>query len=234
MAHLPQRPAPRRALCARCLRPAAACICSAVRPVPTAVQVLILMHPLERQQAKGTARLLHLCLERSRLVVGETFAAGELDRLLTGPWEAAEARLPRRPVLLYPSTPGIPTAAPGDHPVPGTVRDAAWRETEPDRLRLVVLDGTWRKSRKMLWNNPALQQLPRLSLRGAPPSRYAIRKAHAPHQLSTLEAVQHALGELEPENHAPSALGEALQVFIALQQRHGFGARPAMLDAPNP
>ena len=35
---------------------------------------------------------------------------------------------------------------------------------DPSRLRLIVLDGTWRKSRKMLYRNPLLQQLPRLSL----------------------------------------------------------------------
>ena len=69
-------------------------------------------------------------------------------------------------------------------------------------LRLVLLDGTWRKSRKMLWANPLLQALPRLALHHVPASRYAIRKAHAPHQLSTLEATQQALRHLEPAHRA--------------------------------
>ena len=68
---------------------------------------------------------------------------------------------------------------------------------DPSRLRLIVLDGTWRKSRKMLYRNPLLQQLPRLSLQRMPASHYLIRKAHRPDQLSTLEATCAALAQLE-------------------------------------
>ena len=64
---------------------------------------------------------------------------------------------------------------------------------QPQALRLVVLDGTWRKSRKMLYRNPGLQQLPRLALQDLPPGRYAIRKAQAPDQLSSFEAAARKL-----------------------------------------
>ena len=67
----------------------------------------------------------------------------------------------------------------------------------PSRLRLVVLDGTWRKSLKMLHANPLLQQLPRLALQDVGASHYLIRKAHRPDQLSTLEACCAALAQLE-------------------------------------
>ncbi|MEY4908801.1 MAG: hypothetical protein RL260_2519 [Pseudomonadota bacterium] len=71
--------------------------------------------------------------------------------------------------------------------------------------RLVVLDGTWRKSRKLLHLNLALQRLPRLALVAPPPSQYTIRKAHRPDQLSTLEATCLALAQLEqaPTRYAP-------------------------------
>jgi DTW domain-containing protein YfiP len=61
-----------------------------------------------------------------------------------------------------------------------------------------VLDGTWRKSRKILHLNAWLRRLPRLSLQGLPASNYRIRKAHGPDQLSTLEASCAALMRLEP------------------------------------
>ena len=199
----------RRSVCARCLRPATACICAAVRPVEHAAQVLILMHPLEEHHAKGTARLLHLCLPHSRVIVGEAFGPD----VLAQPWTEADRRSPRRAVLLYPPTPPDP-----QHPMhPAPELPAGWL-AEPARLRLVVLDGTWRKSRRMLWANPALQRLPRLALQGAPASRYAIRKAHAPHQLSTLEAAQLALQRLEPANPGIAALGDAMQAFMAMQR----------------
>ena len=65
------------------------------------------------------------------------------------------------------------------------------------RLRLYVLDGSWRKSRLLLHRNPWLQALPRLHLHSIPASAYTVRKAHAGHQLSTLEACGLALDQLE-------------------------------------
>jgi DTW domain-containing protein YfiP len=80
-----------------------------------------------------------------------------------------------------------------------------------------VLDGTWRKSRKMLYLNPLLQQLPRLPLRNTPPSHYLIRKAHAPDQLSTLEASCYALMQLENDRARYHPLIAAFDGFVAQQ-----------------
>ena len=185
----------RRPICTSCLRPQNACICPWVRPSTHHAEVLILQHPLEVAHAKGSARLLHLSLARSRLVTGEQFAEAELRALLTEPFCPQELPGPaRHAVLLYPDNAqdpdlGIATAPP---------LDPAWLQ-DPARLRLVVLDGTWRKSRKMLHLNPLLQQLPRLALQHLPPSRYHIRKAHQLHQLSTLEASCVALAQLEDD-----------------------------------
>jgi DTW domain-containing protein YfiP len=158
------------------------------------VEVLILQHPLEVQQAKGSARLLHLSLARSQLSTGERFDIEKLRLGEGGP----------RTVLLYPET-GCPGAADNRKAMLST-------EARHGPLRLVVLDGTWRKSRKLLHLNPALQQLPRLALAEPPPSQYTIRKAHRPDQLSTLEATCLALAQLEqaPARYAPllSAFGD--------------------------
>jgi len=80
-----------------------------------------------------------------------------------------------------------------------------------------VLDATWRKSRKMLYLNPALQALPRLALVDAAPSNYRIRKAHAPHQLSSLEAAARALGQLEGGGERYQALLDAFDGFVSQQ-----------------
>jgi len=81
----------------------------------------------------------------------------------------------------------------------------------------VVLDATWRKSRKMLYLNPALQALPRLALVDVAPSNYRIRKAHAPHQLSSLEAAAQALAQLEGNDAAFHPLFEAFDGFVQQQ-----------------
>ena len=196
-------PTTKRLACATCLRPQSACICRWVVPVAHPVEVLILQHPLEVSNPKGSARLLHLSLPHSRLVTGEVF---DLPALL------AEAGGPKQAILLYPDTPQ--DQAP-DLVAPPVLLPALLQN--PDRLRLVVLDGTWRKSRKMLYANPALQQLPRLALQDMPASHYLIRKAHRPDQLSTLEATCAALARLHGGTKPFEPLLAAFDGFVAQQ-----------------
>lgn len=199
-----QPSSPRRATCGACLRAQSACICGWVRPLASPVELLILQHPLEVANAKNSARLLHLSVAGSVLVVGETFDADLLDTLL----HAGE----RTPLLLYPDTPGTPAPA----PLP-----------PPDLVRLVVLDATWRKSRKMLYLNPVLQALPRLALSAMPASHYRIRKAHAPDQLSTLEASAHALGQIENDAARYAPLFAAFDGFVEQQAAYLPQSAPA-------
>lgn len=209
----------KRLHCARCLRPQSSCICQWITPLAHQVEVLILQHPLEVDQAKGSARLLHLSLPHSRLVTGETFAEAQLRALLEAPFAAqAAAGAPKQALLLYPHSPQDQALG---LPIPPVLAPALLRE--PARLRLVVLDGTWRKSRKMLYSNPLLQQLPRLSLQGMGASHYWIRKAHKPDQLSTLEATCAALMQLEGKTLLFEPLLAAFDGFVAQQ----LGYRPA-------
>lgn len=203
-------PPTRRLNCAACLRAQSACICHLVRPLASRAALLILQHPLEVHNAKNSARLLHLCLPESRLAVGEAFEPDALSALLHADG--------REPLLLYPETPG--DAALGLAAPPAL--DPALL-AHPASLRLVVLDGTWRKSRKMLYLNPLLQCLPRLALSDVPPSAYRIRKAHAAHQLSTLEAAALALSQLEGEPDHCTPLLRAFDGFV--QQQANFSPR---------
>lgn len=194
----------RRAQCPTCLRPQSTCICAFAVPVASLVDLLILQHPLEVANAKNSARLLHLSMGGSRMVTGETFSIGELTLLLGADH--------RTPLLLYPDSADDTSASIAQAPP----LDCALLQA-PDRLRLVVLDATWRKSRKMLYLNPLLQQLPRLALRDMPASNYRIRKAHAPDQLSTLEAVAYALAQLDGDSARSDALLSAFERFVVQQ-----------------
>jgi DTW domain-containing protein len=196
---------PRRATCAACLRAQPACICPFVRHVDSEVELLVLQHPLEVANAKNSGRLLHLCVAGSRLAAGEAFDPVQLGALLDAGG--------RKPVLLYPpTTPGDAALAIAPPPAPSPALLGS-----PGRIRLVVLDATWRKSRKMLYRNPALQRLPRLALADLPASGYHIRKAHAPHQLSTLEAAAYALAQLQGTADACRTLLDGFNAFVEQQ-----------------
>jgi DTW domain-containing protein YfiP len=77
----------------------------------------------------------------------------------------------------------------------------------------------------MLYLNPLLQGLPRLALQGMPASHYRIRKAHAPDQLSTLEAAAYALMRLDGGEARFAPLIAAFDGFVA-QQAAFVPARP--------
>lgn len=77
---------------------------------------------------------------------------------------------------------------------------APWGGGRPKHL--IVLDGTWRQTRRMLTRLPGLAALPRLSL---PPPRVAparLRRAPREESRSTLEAVAAAVALLEGEQKA--------------------------------
>lgn len=197
----------RRSLCSDCELPLAACLCAWVRPVANEVALIVLQHPQEVHQAKGTVRLLQRCLGRCQVLVGEQFDEATLAPLL-GPGAA----------LLYPMDDRAQGGASA-----GPVQ------------RLLLLDATWRKSRKMLHLNPLLRTLPRLALTALPPSGYPIRRAQRPEQRSSLEAAALALQQLEqaaggqvlPVAAKYQPLREALADFVAQRQGWASSGRPA-------
>lgn len=197
---VPASPPGRRAQCARCGRPKRACICHWFHPVANEVHLLVLQHPDEVHQPKGSVGLLAGSLRSCEVWVGERCDDTRLARWLA----AGDA------ALLYPPTEG-----------------AALEQTPAQVGRLVVLDATWRKSLRMLMASPLLQALPRLSLRDVPASRYRIRKARQAHQRSTLEACCLALAELEGQAERYQPLLAAFDGFVQEQARWMAGLPPS-------
>ncbi|MPQ67404.1 MULTISPECIES: DTW domain-containing protein [unclassified Pseudomonas] len=178
-----------RARCERCLRPESHCLCALIPQLDSRTRVLLLQHPSEVNHALNTARLAALGLTNAELRVGEVFE--DLPQLLQQPGYQAKLLFPAedaQPLQVY-------AAAPSELP-----------------LLLVVPDGTWRKARKMLYLNPLLAALPRVTLEAGAVSRYRLRKAPEPGALSTLEAIVQALETLE----APVSFAALLRPFEAL------------------
>lgn len=196
-----QNPQPSRVICSQCLRPVRACICACIQQVDCKTEVVILQHPAEVKHIKGSARLLHLCLPGSSVMVGEQFSEEDLVSVLV--------QDDKRNVLLYPELGESPQFA---------VDKAEGKDVA---IRLILLDASWRKSKQMLAQNSILQSLPRYVLREMPASRYLIRHAHAIDQLSTLEACTYALMQLESPAEKFAPLLQAFDAFNELQMQFG-------------
>lgn len=162
-----------RPRCERCQRPLDHCLCPLIPSLDSRTRVVLLQHPSEVSHALNTARLAALGLVNAELRVGEVF--DDLPALLATPGY--------RPVLLFPGEQAQVLSA--------------YEIADEMPLLLIVPDGTWRKARKLLYLNPLLDALPRVTLGQVPPSRYRLRKAPEPGALSTIEAVVEALNALE-------------------------------------
>jgi len=186
--------------CPRCLLLTDYCVCELIGvPRESRPQILIVRHQWEAFKSTGTARLASLALSNLRIV----------DMAAENPQPVRdELRALSDAWLLYPD--GGEAAA----------KRAATPQT------LVVLDGTWRQTRKMLRRLPELSRFPRFSLSpgGANPSeRDRLREAPRPGARSTLESIADALGELDsPE--AGQRLLDLHQCFVE-RTRHARGQR---------
>ena len=131
------------------------------------------------------------------MLIGEEFDISKLSSI-------------KHTVLLYPITPE-------DHSLGITSPPELNQELLSNlrNIRLIIIDGTWRKSRKILIKNPYLQTLPRLILQDLPQGQYTIRKARKSHQLSTLEATCAAMAQLEMNTQKFEPLMQAFIQFNA-------------------
>ncbi len=133
--------------------------------------VLILQHPSEQKQALATVPLLQLCLSPLQVLVAETFSDSEVIQALLKNKQNCR--------VLFPSENSQEWA------LGGTLEESNLENIDI----LIVLDGTWRKAKKMWHLNPWLHDFPCISLTNVPESQYQIRSSSVAGGVSTLEAV---------------------------------------------
>ncbi|MDY0249185.1 MAG: DTW domain-containing protein [Pseudomonas sp.] len=160
--------------CQDCTRPIAHCLCDLIPSLPSRTRVVLVQHPNEVKHALNTARLAALGLQNAQLIIAERVENLEQYVQLPG----------YRVCVLFPGEGAQVLSAYQDDQLP---------------LLLIVPDGTWRKARKILYCNPLLAALPRVTLPAGLSSRYRLRKAPDEQALATVEAVAYALDILEPD-----------------------------------
>jgi DTW domain-containing protein len=146
------------------------CICPYLPVVQTKTRVVIVRHERESWKSTGTARAAGLAMPNLEFVDFDDDPAGVNHKLPT----LDDA------VLLFPS----------ETPAP-------WPQSPPKTL--VVLDGTWRQTRRMFTKLPKLHLLPRVQLETPAAPVLRLRDTSFEEGRSTLEAVAEALGLFEGE-----------------------------------
>lgn len=168
------------------------------------MKVLIIQHPQEEKHPFNTGRMAHLCLSNSDLIIAEALTSELQDQLLCIP-----------SALLYPSLEWLPDSAKMDK------HDFRVRKGEglsAPFQQLIVIDATWRKSKKILHLNPRLQKLPRINLGGDLKSNYTIRQTSISDGLSTIESIAKAMQLLEGRDEFQLLL-KPFEKMIDLQKR---------------
>jgi DTW domain-containing protein YfiP len=143
------------------------CVCGVARCHALPIGIVVVRHHKEVTRASNSARLVPLALSRSEIrdLDGHTHAVNLSDLD------------PRTTAVLFPE--GAPLES-GDHSALTT---------------LVIPDGTWRQTRRMVRRNPDLAALPQV---GLSTGRVAERVLQAPEPsaMSTLEAIGLAIHHL--------------------------------------
>ena len=182
----------KRPTCQTCQRALSVCLCPHIQHVDNLWPIRILQHANETRHAIGTAKIAQLSLKNCETNLYQQIEPGSTFEQ----WLKKE-----NPVLIYPGeqAEGLDTLS-GHGP-----------------RTLLLLDASWRKSRRMLHESPQLEQLQRVCIQPSKPSSYRIRKVPDPTSLSTLEAIVEILSALENDQNKYQPLLNTMDWMINKQ-----------------
>jgi DTW domain-containing protein YfiP len=187
------------ARCPRCCQQPRWCVCDAVPPVATSLQVHVLMHRHEQYKPSSTGRLIARAVEGARCHLYQRgnhfFPSAGLS--------ASDLLAERETWILHPQGESVSAA------------DVA----DTGRLpQVVLLDGTWREAGEMQRAVDGMGRCVRLPASG--PGRYWLRDHDAPAHVSTAEALLAVLGIVGDEEAARRfRLHFELHVYATLLSR---------------
>lgn len=167
-----------RSFCPDCEFLKSRCLCDTLKIIPNNVHVIILQHPTETKHPLNTVRIMKKSFKEISVIVGEDFTADlKLNTILCDSKNHC--------ALLYPDEKAISL-------------DSKNTNIEAAITHLILIDGTWRKAKKIYMLSKNLHAITTFKLEPMEQSDYRIRKAPSEDSLSTLEASVLALNILEP------------------------------------
>lgn len=188
--------------CPNCQIAQYACICDWKKTTKTQLDIVLLMHTDEILKPTNTGHLISDVLPEQCFSFewSRTEPSPDLLNILTDP--------KRQIIILYPASEERESYT----GIPETLGDKI--------LTLVVIDGTWRQSKKIFNLSEWLQTYPVLTLAIAEQANYGLRKAKELNQLSTAEACALALAQCNEINAA-----KILQAYFTVFNHHYSATR---------
>lgn len=180
--------------CEGCGYPEERCLCQELpSPKWNAPEILILKHPSEDKHALSTVSLMEKVFTNLKVETGESFKE-------------------RKGTLIYPLEENN-----GMRLDTETCLNEKFFEDYPTPW--ILVDGTWKKSKRIILSNPWLQKLPRIEIKQEVPSQYRLRKQKDKSSYSTLETYSFLWKKLESKTENQSeALLQIFSAFIDKQE----------------
>ncbi|MFT6630405.1 MAG: DTW domain-containing protein YfiP [Bacteriovoracaceae bacterium] len=179
----------KRKTCENCLRPVTVCYCNEIQRQDNSISIIILQHPDEAGHPLGTGQMACLTFSNCQKFTGINFDNDQYFQSIIAIKNAA---------ILYPSEAAM------------TLKNIT--QSSKSIELLIVLDGTWRKAKRIYEATSSIQSLPKVQLPKNYESKYLIRKAPKSNYLSTFESITYSLNILEKKEYSSSLKVLELQV----------------------
>jgi DTW domain-containing protein YfiP len=191
----------KRTYCDRCNRPSQVCFCQNISLLDNHWPISIIQFYKEKKHPLGTITIAKLGLSNCQVILSDDPNYNDMRENL----------IKQQPLLVYPGENSIPLEP--------LAEDVLRNEnlSTSEKRPILFLDGTWRKTRRLLHESPELDKLTKISIQPDMHSRYRIRKAPNPQALSTLEAIVYVLSLLEKDSNKYQSLLDAMDLMINKQ-----------------
>jgi DTW domain-containing protein YfiP len=200
--------------CTRCYMRQEKCICADIPNLQNETKLTVIMHHRESYKTTNTARLAHLSLKNSQI-------------LLRG--------LPHQPIDFGPvidndtQIPLFLTLSEKSEVLTPEYIENLQAEHPQKKFHLLVPDGNWGQATRIGKREKALQEIRWVKLPPGPPSRYRLRHEHLEEGMATLEAIARALGIIENKH-----LQVELEQIFELMVERTLDTRPGRHEARPP
>lgn len=163
---------PHRITCPKCWKCVVTCFCAKLQPFVSPTAFVIAQHLDEARNPIATARMAHMSVTNSTLIIDKDFGHNQVvERLL--------ADTSKRNLMLYPSADALP--------IEQVFAESLQPEAKPPVFW--ILDTTWSYVPKMLRLSSTLRSVPMVKFTPEGSSRFQIRKQPHPNCMSTIESM---------------------------------------------